>query len=82
MLYRILAMHKQGTLTLAPSPDYHAIHHLLTNRNQHYYTTGMNVVFDVSKKAQTLVKSDHGSWETQDLYCQVRLVHVSANLGN
>mgnify|MGYP001577998502 CR=1 FL=1 len=75
VLYRVLAMQKQGTLTLA-LPECHPIHHLQTNRHQHYLATGMDVLFEVSKTAKALVKSDLTNMEIQDLYCQVRRLYI------
>ncbi|KFY23065.1 hypothetical protein V493_06122 [Pseudogymnoascus sp. VKM F-4281 (FW-2241)] len=71
MLYRVLAMQKQGTLILnSPPPEYHAMHHLQTNRLKHYMFAGMGVICDVSQTAKTLVKSELTNMGIHNLYCQ------------
>lgn len=73
-------MQKQGTLNLTLSPpEYHAMHHLQTNRLKHYMFAGLDVIFNVSQTAESLVKSGLTNMGIQDLYCQVSLLSISAN---
>ncbi|ELR05438.1 hypothetical protein GMDG_01733 [Pseudogymnoascus destructans 20631-21] len=68
MLYRVLAMHKQGTYS---EQEWQALHHLCGNQRQNNSVFDSHKGIDISKGAKTSIQSKLGNEAIQDLFCKV-----------
>jgi hypothetical protein len=68
MLWRVLAMHKQGAFS---EQEWRALRHLWGHRGQNPFGISSHTIVTIAMDAKTLMQSELGDETIQDLYCKV-----------